>query len=98
MKVAINVKKGDKILIDAPIVKNLMEEYENLLKKALGKHFNKQIHMAGQTTELYDKALNGEIATITWVDHSTSDNSMIEFVFEDGFEASTIRKAIIPIK
>lgn len=88
-------KKGDKVLVNPEIIKNQMERHEKIVKKSLGKDFKREIHMAGENnTMLYDKALSGDIATITWVERSKNDSSMVNLIFDDGFECSATKTSI----
>jgi len=88
-------KKGDKVLVNPDIKKNQMDEHEKLLRKSLGKHFKREIHMAGENnTELYDRALSGNVATITWVENSKNDSAIVNLIFDDGFECSSTKTSI----
>lgn len=89
-----DLKKGYKVLVNPEIIKNQMEHYEKMIKRSLGKNFKKEIHMDGENTNLYDKALLGDVATITWVDKSKNDSAMVNLIFDDGFECSTTKASI----
>ena len=92
------LKKGDKVLINSVMMKDNIEFFEKLLKKALKKQFNKKIHCAGEKyTEVYNRSLNGDIATVTSVENSISDSAFVNLIFDDGFEFSTTKKTILKI-
>jgi hypothetical protein len=88
-------KKGDKVLVNPEIIKNQMKRHEKMIKKSLGKDFKKEIHMVGdKNPELYDRALLGDIATITWVERNKNDSAMVNLIFDDGFECSATKTSI----
>lgn len=91
-------KKGDKVLVDPEIIKSQMEDHEEMVRELLGKNYKKEIHMAGEKTELYDKALSGDIATVTWSERSKNDSAMVNLIFDDGFECSTTKTSISKVK
>lgn len=93
-EITTDFKKGDKVLVNPEIIKNQMESYEKMMKKALGKHFKREIHMAGQHDGLYDKALSGDIATVTWVERGKNDSAMVVLIFDDGFECGATKTSI----
>jgi hypothetical protein len=96
--IEIDFKKGDKVLVNSDIVKKQMEFHESLLKNTLGNHFKKEIHMAGNNTELYDRALRCDVATIIWVERSKNDSAMVNLIFDDGFECSTTKTSISKVR
>lgn len=97
-ELTIDFKKGDKVLVNPEIIKNQMERHEKMVKKSLGKNFKREIHMAGENTMLYDKALSGDIATVAWVEQSENDSSMVNLIFDDGFECSATKTSIFQLK
>lgn len=90
-------KKGDKVLVNPDIIKNQMKKHEEMIKKSLGNYFKKEIHMGSENTDLYNRALSGDIATITWVEKSKNDNTMVNLIFDDGFECSVTKSSILKV-
>jgi hypothetical protein len=94
----VDFKKGEKVLVNPDIIKKQNEEYEKMVRKTLGKHFKKEIHMnSSNTDELYNRALKSDIATITWAENSRNDSAMVNLIFDDGFECSATKTSLTKI-